>query len=69
MSVLTAPTPDGLAAGILAALADPAAARQLGERARLLAETKYSYEAYLARTREAVDRLAGAAQVPAPPEA
>jgi hypothetical protein len=37
----------------------------LGERARLLAESKYSYEAYLARTREAVDRLAGAAQVPA----
>jgi glycosyltransferase involved in cell wall biosynthesis len=65
VSVLTAPTPDGLAAGILTALADPAAARELGERARLLAESKYSYEAYLARTREAVDRLSGAAQVPA----
>ena len=65
VSVLTAPTPDGLAAGILTALADPAAARQLGERARLLAETKYSYEAYLAHTREAIDRLSGAVQVPA----
>jgi glycosyltransferase involved in cell wall biosynthesis len=60
VSVLTAPTPDGLAAGILGALADPVAARVLGERARALAESKYSYEAYVARTREAVERLAGA---------
>jgi glycosyltransferase involved in cell wall biosynthesis len=65
VSVLTAPTPDGLASGILAALTDPAGARALGERARRLAETKYSYEAYVARTREAVDRLAGGQQVPA----
>jgi len=65
VAVLTAPTPDGLASGILAALADPLAAKALGDRARELAESKYSYEAYLARTREAVERLAGAAGVPA----
>ena len=46
-------TPDGFAEGILAALADPAAARAVGERARQFAETKYSYESYLARTRQA----------------
>ena len=65
VSILTAPTPDGLASGILGALSDPAAAKALGERARDLAESKYSYEAYLARTREAVDRLAGATGLPA----
>jgi glycosyltransferase involved in cell wall biosynthesis len=65
VAVLTAPTPDGLAAGILEALADPVRARGLGCRARELAETKYSYEAYVARTREAVDRLVGTRRVPA----
>jgi glycosyltransferase involved in cell wall biosynthesis len=65
VSILTAPTPDGLAEGILAALADPAAAKALGDRARELADSKYSYEAYVARTREAVDRLTGATRMAA----
>jgi glycosyltransferase involved in cell wall biosynthesis len=64
VSILTAPTPDGMAAGILRALADPAAARELGNRAHALAETKYSYEAYLAKTRIAITRM-GAAETPA----
>lgn len=66
VSILTPPTPDGLAAGILRAIADPVAAWELGRRARDLAESKYSYEAYLGKTREAVDRLGGVTRVPEP---
>jgi glycosyltransferase involved in cell wall biosynthesis len=53
VAILTSATAEGFAAGILAAIADPDQARAVGSRARLLAETKYSYETYLARTREA----------------
>jgi glycosyltransferase involved in cell wall biosynthesis len=56
-AILTPPTPEGFAEGILAALADPARARAIGTHARQLAETKYSYEAYLTRTREACAHL------------
>ncbi len=59
VSFLTVATPEGFAAGILAALTDPARAHEVGERARRLAETKYSYEAYLNRTRQACGLLAG----------
>jgi glycosyltransferase involved in cell wall biosynthesis len=59
VSILTPATPEGFAAGILAAIDDPATARAIGGRARQLAETKYSYEAYLARTRQAFDYLTG----------
>jgi glycosyltransferase involved in cell wall biosynthesis len=59
VAVLTDPTPAGFAAGVLKALGDPAYAAALGARAGALAESKYSYEAYLSRTREAVSRLAG----------
>src|SRR4029453_10321662 len=44
---------------ILDALDDPERARQIGLRARHLAETKYSYEAYLNGTREACAYLTG----------
>jgi glycosyltransferase involved in cell wall biosynthesis len=57
VSILTDPTPDGLAGGILDAVRNPARARELGEAARRLAETKYSYEAYLRKTRQAVAQL------------
>jgi glycosyltransferase involved in cell wall biosynthesis len=59
VAFLTAATPDGFGAGILAALTDPERARAVGARARHLAETKYSYEAYLARTRQACAHLFG----------
>jgi glycosyltransferase involved in cell wall biosynthesis len=59
VSFLTEATADGFGAGILAALADPDRARLVGARARHLAETKYSYEAYLARTRQACAHLFG----------
>ena len=57
VAMLTEPTPDDYARGILALLDDPARARAIGERARELADTKYTYAAYLARTREAFARL------------
>jgi glycosyltransferase involved in cell wall biosynthesis len=57
VSFLTEATPDAYGAGILAAIADPEKARAVGARAKHLAETKYSYEAYLSRTREACAHL------------
>jgi glycosyltransferase involved in cell wall biosynthesis len=59
VSFLTDATPQGFGAGILEAVADPERARAVGARARQLAETKYSYEAYLARTRQACAHLFG----------
>ena len=59
VAILTTATPDGFAAGILAALADPERARAVGYSARELADTKYSYEAYLTRTRQACAHLTG----------
>jgi glycosyltransferase involved in cell wall biosynthesis len=64
VSILTEPTPAGLAAGILRAISDPAASIELGRRAHELAETKYSYEAYLGKTRMAMSRM-GAEASPA----
>jgi glycosyltransferase involved in cell wall biosynthesis len=59
VSILTDATPEGFGAGILGAIADPERARAIGARAHQLAETKYSYEAYLARTRQACAHLFG----------
>ncbi|MGH9330975.1 MAG: glycosyltransferase [Vicinamibacterales bacterium] len=64
VALLTEATPEGFAAGILAAIEDPVRARQIGARARALAETKYSYDTYLSRTREACDRLFGTPAAP-----
>jgi glycosyltransferase involved in cell wall biosynthesis len=61
-AILTGASPSEFAEGILAGLADPVRAEALGRRARELAETKYSYEAYLERTRQAVEAL-----MPTPP--
>jgi glycosyltransferase involved in cell wall biosynthesis len=59
-AILTGATPQEFAEGILAALGDRARALEVGGNARHLAETKYSYEAYLQRTREACAALEGA---------
>jgi len=59
VAFLTDATPDGFAAGIVAALDEPERAHAIGARARQLAETKYSYEAYLSRTRLACAYLFG----------
>ncbi len=61
VSILTPATAEGFAAGILRALDHPDETARLGAAAATLAATKYSYEAYLARTREAVGRLGLAA--------
>jgi len=57
VAFLTEATPEGFGAGIMAAISDPERARAVGARARHLAETKYSYEAYLAHTRQACAHL------------
>jgi len=66
-AILTDATADAFAGGIVAALQDADRAARVGERARELADTKYSYEAYLERTRQACAALfPGAAIGPAP---
>ena len=57
VAILTDPTPEAFAQGILRALDDSAAAARLGAAARQLADTRYTYEAYLQRTREACAAL------------
>jgi len=64
-AVLTGATSAEFAEGILEALADRTRAAAIGSRARLLADTKYSYEAYLERTRQACDLLQGVQAVQA----
>ena len=61
-AILTGVTPQEYAGGILAGLTDTARAAAVGRRARELAETKYSYAAYLEKTRQAC-----AALLPVPP--
>jgi glycosyltransferase involved in cell wall biosynthesis len=57
-AILTEASPQAFGAGILQAIEDPSGSAELGRRARTLAETKYSYEAYLERTRRACGALA-----------
>jgi glycosyltransferase involved in cell wall biosynthesis len=66
-AILTEPTPPAFAEGILAGLSDRARAAAIGGQARALAETKYSYDAYLERTRQACVALM--TTPPAPPAA
>jgi len=61
VAILTPATVEGFAEGILSGIEDPSMARAVGERARQLAETKYSYEVYLARTRQACAYLTNTA--------
>jgi len=56
-AILTEATPAAFGEGIVSALSDRARAASVGQRARRLAETKYSYEAYLNRTRQAYRAL------------
>jgi len=57
VAILTAANADEFARGILRAITDPDAARRIGHAARHLADTRYTYEAYLQRTREACAAL------------
>ena len=54
---LADPTPDAFAAAILEVLTRPDRAAETGARARALADTKYSDEAFIARTQQAVGAL------------
>jgi glycosyltransferase involved in cell wall biosynthesis len=56
-AILTGATAGEFAGGILAALSDPGRAATVSRQARQLAETKYSYDAYLDRTRRACGAL------------
>ena len=56
-AILTGATAAELAEGLLAALTDAGRAQQIGRNARQLAVSKYSYEAYLERTRTACAAL------------
>ena len=58
-AILTDATADELGAGMLAAIADRERAARVGARAKALADTKYSDEAYLERTRLACELLCG----------
>ncbi len=65
-AILTEATAEGFAHGILLALSDVAHAEAVGRRARELAETKYSYDAYLDKTRQACLAL-GLTEAPTSP--
>ena len=65
-AILTAPTAAEFARGILTALTDRDRARRVGRMARELADSKYTEQAYMERTREVCAALAApppAAQV------
>jgi glycosyltransferase involved in cell wall biosynthesis len=57
VAILTGTSPREFADGILDAVSDPARAAAIGARAAALAATKYSYDAYLERTREVMARV------------
>jgi glycosyltransferase involved in cell wall biosynthesis len=59
---LTAPTAEAFGAGILRVLRDRGHADALSRAARALADTRYTYEAYVERTREALRPIAGLRQ-------
>jgi glycosyltransferase involved in cell wall biosynthesis len=56
VAILTPATPEGLAQGLLRAMTAPEAVA-MGERARALAATKYSDEAFIEKTRRAYEVL------------
>jgi glycosyltransferase involved in cell wall biosynthesis len=58
IAFLADPTPGAFGEAILAALTDAARASEIGDRARHVATTRYSDEAFLAKTRSAIDQLA-----------
>jgi glycosyltransferase involved in cell wall biosynthesis len=59
VAVLTEATPEALGRGLLEALGNGARVRSVAERARQLADSKYTYAAYLERTRQVCLQLTG----------
>jgi glycosyltransferase involved in cell wall biosynthesis len=68
-AILTGATPEQYAAGILTALTDRARAAGVSAQAKRMAETKYSDEAYLDRTRQACAALQRTVTPYPPPDA
>jgi glycosyltransferase involved in cell wall biosynthesis len=60
-AILTEPDAESFAHGLLAVLVDRDRASSIGRRARQLADRRYSYEAYLERTRRACEALSAPA--------
>ena len=58
-AILADPTPEAFGAAVAGALDDPARAAAIGQRARELAETKYTDEAFIAKTEQAYGVLFG----------
>jgi glycosyltransferase involved in cell wall biosynthesis len=63
-SILTGASPREFAEGIVAGLTERSRAQSVGDAARRLAQTKYSYAAYLERTRQACAALLPEAAAP-----
>lgn len=63
IAFLAEPTPEAFGAALARALTDRAAAAEIGARARMIAETRYSDEAYIAKTRQACDLLFAPSEV------
>ncbi|HKY22648.1 MAG TPA: glycosyltransferase [Vicinamibacterales bacterium] len=57
VAILTEANAEAFARGILRAIEDPALGVRIGQAARHLADTRYTYDAYLQRTREACAAL------------
>ena len=60
VAVLTDPTPEAFAEGILTALQDRTRSKKLGSRARKLAEKKFSYHVYQEKLHRAIQEATGA---------
>ena len=56
VAILTPATPEGLSEGLLRGMSDGTVSA-IGARARVLAETKYSDEAFVEKTRRAYEVL------------
>lgn len=59
VAILTDPTPEGFAAGILRLLEDPASADRISAAAQKYGSEKFSYEAYVEKCRRVLDRAVG----------
>jgi glycosyltransferase involved in cell wall biosynthesis len=51
VSILTAPYPDAFAEGIISVIKNKALAKEISRNARSLAETRYSFDAYMSKIR------------------
>jgi glycosyltransferase involved in cell wall biosynthesis len=61
VAILTDPTAEALGMGIADAILDPARSQALSQNAKRLADTKYTYEAYVANVKRSLDLLSGPA--------